>query len=222
MNKERLFFKDKARERIMILAISIAFIQLFETCTKDGTEAVSYEITGQLYSGCPKQPASNKEIRLHMLQANNQGSSLIAITTTDNAGHFKLKASYWDAILICDNQYIATLRRENISNIEIHINALTFLKVNLNVSNPYSTNDTLFIKSQQHGEYIAKVPGPFNSGFLLNDSSYAFDKGFVLNNSNYTQIPEIYYFINNYTLYPDTAYINANLCDTSTVTLEIN
>src|SRR4051812_24919858 len=97
--------------RVGVTGLTICFGFLFlESCHKESSVAASYEITGRVYSGCPKQPAANKEVRIYMTQGASNGNSLIAGTITDNSGYFQLKASFYYEILVCDNQKVAMIK----------------------------------------------------------------------------------------------------------------
>ena len=203
-------------------------IFIISSCHKnDDWSGVPYEITGHLYMyGCPKLGYPNVKLELDWFAPGyftTGTGGKVASAITDSNGYFKLSGNdHHPALsLIMQNDIINNnIRPENLHDLEIYIHPSTTLNISLNVSNPYSSNDTLYVQAIDSLGYQLKLAGPFQSGFLYAVKNYMFNEVILQNNTLYNSEPSILCFLNNKS--PGIrSFINLNLCDTSTVIFDI-
>jgi hypothetical protein len=149
---------------ISIFIISLILI----SCKKDST---TYTISGKL------MPCGSTNINtqyLDLLQ-NTNGTTIIADTRTDVGGNFKFTFSATNtleplALRISPTGYTTIMENipvKNISDLNIYF-PVYHLIVNLNVTKPYTINDTLSIFLQDNGTPTGlRFVGPFTTGRLI-------------------------------------------------------
>lgn len=149
-------------------------VLLFSSCKKKNNEGPTYTISGHLYEDCNMQPVANTF--MDILQG---GSGFLTSTTTDNTGYFKLEfkdlVTDFQKIRIKDaggyNEIMLDIPwQTNIDNLLLYKNPTTNIQVSLNVINPHSVNDTLFIKDFKTITGFIQS-GPFTSGILFTSES---------------------------------------------------
>ena len=211
--------------------LMISLMIIFSSCHKnDPWPGEPYEITGHLYRyGCPKRGYPNVKLELgwsspNELYATSNGGGLVASAITDSNGYFKLSGNdhhqCLDLILNTYDDIHNCIRPENLHDLEIYMHPSTTLNITLNVTNPYSSNDTLFVQASDSLGKQLKVAGPFHSGFLYSVKNYTFNEVIFQNNPKYNTQTSILYFINRNSVGTHNN-INLNLCDTSTVVFNI-
>ena len=116
---------------------------------------------------------------------------------------------------------MSPISKENLKeNVDIYLQAITYLKIYLNVTNPHTANDTLTLISNDSLWQSVKIPGPFTSGYINSPALFYGSNDVAFSNSNYNSLRFIVYKINENGYVSNS--INFNICDTSSLTLDIN
>jgi hypothetical protein len=207
---------------------TLIFSLIFSGCIKE--EDQEHNISGRLFQGCTNQPIANKEIVIFQHASSNWigqvSGGIVGTTTTDNNGYFKLSFKSGNGnrlkIQTAAGAGFATLidgipGDKDLENVLVFYPAATTIKVKLNVINPYTAADTLFITNFSNLSSFQKVPGPFPNGLLYTALNYP-----IL---NYFYDPASYqeplrYKINNNNW--STKLLQLLACDTTRVTVDIN
>ena len=174
----------KKTNQFICKCLMIVSILLFQSCDgnrmgeDDPENGPSYEISGQLFQDCSKQPMANKPIDLFQEIQHNWDNStdggVLATTTTDTNGFFKFvfkdKNGGEESIRYQAgagyNEVLEKIpNRTSLDSLIIFNNPSTNIQVSLNVINPYTANDTLNIVNLNTNQWM-RIPGPFLSGIL--------------------------------------------------------
>ncbi len=161
----------------IILFIIVAI--LFTNCKK---EKVAYTITGQFLPCTGYNNTDNYEI-YQKKNGSKVNAEILATTKTDANGNFSFNyttSNLNDKLTLRQSsgfgysEIIAEINLGDISNLIIG-RPLYHLILSLNVTKPYTSNDTLFIRrATLYNPIDFKIAGPFTSGRLLSkiNSSY--------------------------------------------------
>ena len=157
------------------ILILISIILLVSNCKKEKTQRI---ISGQILNcnnGVGAPDFKNIEINLFQQKnGSNNKSKVLANTTTDSDGNFTF---YYNTENTYDKLKIRTssgfgffilledIPIEDIRNLKI-IRPSYNLVVSLNVTKPFTSNDTLFV-SKPDSNTIFKIVGPFISGRIF-------------------------------------------------------
>jgi hypothetical protein len=207
------------------LIIFVVVIMVLNSCHKDRF-IDPYQITGHVYRSCPKQPVTDAPIQLFKFKSGflTTQSDIITSTKTDGNGYFKLETNSGEILALAfsnGDEIIHDMKPESNIGLEIYQLSSTTLNIFLNVTNHYSSSDTLFIAASDSFGNQLTVVGPFNSGFLTAINNYQLKGNIVLNSMKYSSKPTISYHVNR-NANSAIADINLNLCDTSTTMFNIN
>lgn len=165
-----------------IVTICMAFMLQLTSCKKE-TDNNTYTIAGHLYVDCNLEPVKNYKIQLMVNHPNGSNMSdydMTVETTTDSSGYYKFefknKGDYPLVILYSAGAGYNIIMsgipaRVSLSELPLHINSSTNVELGLNVINPYSSNDTLYITDYRTNDYMA-IPGPFTSGKVYTAIDY--------------------------------------------------
>lgn len=218
----------------MLSGIGVIFLALilqFGACKDDiaWSDDNTYIIAGHLYTDCNLEPVANKKIRLEVIHPNGTYYSnydMTVETTTDANGYYKFefknKRDFPLEISCQAGTGYKTLMsdipaRISLDDLSLHMLSSTNIKVMLNVLNPYSANDTLFITDLRNNKYTP-FPGPFSSGPLYTASN------FPLNEEYYSgEQRAITWYLNHFNgVSHEKWFVIDKFCrDTVTVTVDI-
>jgi hypothetical protein len=211
----------------LTIIFSTLLLLFFTSCTKEDNK--EYSLNGKLFQGCTNQPLANKEIILDQRIGANwvlqTSGGEVARTTTDANGNFKFtyKAKNENDLRILvaagfgNSSIIEGIPgKKDLNNLVVNYSATTSIQVKLNVINPHSMTDTLFITDFNNPLVKLKIAGPFISGTLYTTN------GFGITNPNYenTNTVDLGYKLNNNNWIIKS--FNLKACDTSRVTADIN
>ncbi len=209
--------------------IFISIVALFTNCKK---EKVSYTIKGQVvlcFNGT-QTPQANKTIELYQQKnGTNVNAEVLSTTTTDNNGDFTFTyttTNLSDGLIIRESSgfgyynLIAGVPIININDMKIYYLGRYNLVVSLNVTKPYTNNDTLYVNNLKNLTYIKKA-GPFTSGRIYKEG----DVGFLEDRYYGGNKQTLYCGLNslsNFIFNKDFIIENSKLCgDTVYVSLDI-
>jgi hypothetical protein len=208
---------------ILIFGISI----FFASCTKDKDK--EYTVSGRIYEDCTNKSFANRQIKLRQLIAQNwslqTSGGEVGRTTTDVNGNFSItykpkNSSELRIQVPAGFGYSTVIERlpgeKDINNLNINYNATTAIQVKINVINPHTSNDTLFISDYRNLTIGLKIPGPFTSSILYTALNYEVLNSYVP--VNY-QFPLRYKINNNSWSIKDFQLVQ---CDTTRVSADIN
>lgn len=161
-------------KRVQHILLYFLFISVvFAGCNKNEPEPL-YFISGTLRSTCGGMPVPNTSIMLHYDSGVQHENTETHFTTTNAEGRFVFGYSTYfprhysvaiDAPHTVHNKLLRHIpSHQNIELGDVFIQQMSTLYIKLNVINPYSAADTLYIPYAP-GQIIT-VPGPFSSGYL--------------------------------------------------------
>lgn len=223
MENEKYFLKLK------ILALSSLFMS-FLACRKAFDlpgEGPTYTITGKLYQDCNMQPVANQKVDLFQEYSTGIGGvngGVLAETVTDSNGYFKFefkdKNGYTESVRIPAGLGYSKLlefipRNQSISNVNVFISLTSNIQVSLQVSNAYTSSDTLYITDFRDLSKKLKIVGPFLNGTLYTTNFFP-----ILNRSYSGNGESLGYKINNANWI--IQLFTLNNCDTTFVNVPIN
>ena len=214
------------------LVFICCYMLLLSACKDDNAGPTTYTIAGHLYVDCSQQPKSNFHLLLYQKGAYNPFTGVttggeLASATTDANGYFKFEfkdlkgseniiqyaagAGYNDAMI-----NIPT--KTSLDNLVVYINPTTNIQVKLNVINPHTSSDTLFIKDFNTIEGF-RILGPFYSGVAFTTTNASLPVMTFGSNNDYVN-----WYLHPYTGTAYTKYftIDKYCNDTVTVTIDIN
>jgi len=222
--------KNKTLYLNMYYLTLTSIILLFSSCKDDidsPGDGPTYTITGKLYQDCSMQSVANQAVDLFQEYSTGVGGlngGILAQTTTDVNGkftfNFKDMDGFTESIRIPAGQGYTKLlenipQNQSISNIDVFISLTSNIQISLQVSNTYTSSDTLFITDFRNLSEKLKVAGPFLNGTLYTAIN------FPILNKKYTGNGEsLGYKINNgnWIILPFTF----NNCDTTIINVPIN
>jgi hypothetical protein len=155
------------------LIIFIAIVTLLIACTKNSNK--EYLLTGRLMQSCDT-PAANRNGLIHFSGGGilNKPSTSLEFTT-DESGYFKVTHNrrFSEFTVRTSNNHpvleVYSLSGDNNDLGEVYINPFpTNFVIKLDVKNPYTENDTLFMRDFSSPDPLAEkfISGPFESGVL--------------------------------------------------------
>lgn len=186
------------------LIIILSLIVCFTSCKK---VKVSNSIKGQIvvcYSPTNQVSYANSKIELYQQNnGTNSKSQILATTTTDANGNFTFEYSTDnsnDNLIIRESSgfgfsnIMTGIPLKTMDNLKIYYSGRYNLVVSLNVTKPYTNNDTLYVANPKTLNYVKKA-GPFFNGRYYFESSvpvkpdpnYSYNTEnlrFVINNDN--------------------------------------
>lgn len=213
-------------KQIQIILIVCTIIIVIISCKK---EIKPYTISGFFFGGCPKQSLANQQIKLMYKKSSgmyyfNETSQIV---TTDINGYFTFTTnlkSWWIQVSGSEDVLYSSNSKTNVSNIEIYKGVSNAIRVYLNVIRPYTINDTLLLYHVRDSNgFSYRITGPFNSGFLLTTPNFTPNIAFYSNQDlDSIKIASIETAISNNWGKHTYSKFNFSLCDTSTVTINID
>lgn len=211
------------------IIIAAVFIISFSSCKKILSVSVpTHYISGHLYDKCGGVPVKNQGLYMHQNNL-DPNENTKGTTTTDSNGYFKLEyngnesSADFEIRYANSNYSVLILNGYNIINIDsakLYGISTANIVVKLNVTNPKTSNDTLFVNNLNNPGTILKVSGPFVNGTTVYTAS-----NFNLlvpryKNSQISTTIKMGYYINT----PPASYIDldAIVCKNNIVTLNVN
>ena len=209
------------------LIIAFAIILIITSCKKISniTEPERY-ITGYLYNDCSNTPIKNRGLYMYRNEPRGGRETTKGTCTTDSTGFFKMTYradngpeplevrfanSNYAIVYLPGNSIV------NIDNAKLYGVSTCNIIVKLNVINPKTSSDTLYINDYRNPSVNLKVAGPFTSGTLYTASNYnLLVPRYPINNLRLS-----YLFNNNNSTLVDK-YFNAQPCKDNIVTVDIN
>lgn len=206
------------------ILILVLLLLSFQSCKKDGP---TFIVSGRLLEDCSMKPVPNQSLDLfqeYLMGLDGRlNGGILAQTTTDANGNFsfEFKDEHGSTYSIRRpaglgyKKLIENIpQNQSIFNINVFKSLTSHIKVSLQVSNAYTTSDTLFITDFRNLSKKLKVAGPFLNGTLYTAEDFP-----ILNNNYAANIESIGYKINNanWTILPFTF----NNCDTTIINVPI-
>ena len=209
------------------LIIIIILISSLTNCKKIlSVSEPEHYISGHLYNDCNGIPIKNRGLYMYR-EAEIRGDETTKGTcTTDSTGYFKLdyKAlsngipleirfanSNYAIIYLTGNPIV------NIDNAKLYGISTCNITVKLNVTNPKTTNDTLYVNDYRNPAVNLKVAGPFTSGILYSAVNF----NLLVPNYPINNLRLSYSFNLNATTAVDK-YFDAVPCKNNIITIVIN
>ncbi len=213
-----------------IVTILLLILVITSSCKK---EKISYSLKGQIvlcYS--PTNQVAYKNAKIELFQQKigiDRKGEIIGTTTTDSSGNFNFTYTtnnITDKIKIRESSgfglsdIISGIPVKNIDNLKVYYSGRYNLVVILNVINPYTNNDTLFVSNLKTLTYLKRA-GPFVNGrvyteggvSLLEDPSYNGNKQTMSCGLNSLQnlIFNKEFIVSNNFLCGDTVYVTLDI-----------
>jgi hypothetical protein len=167
--------------KLPILLLTILILIGNSSCKKEADQ--SFSISGRVLEDCNMQPYANKEIfffqRVSANWALQTSGGELGSTTTDANGNFKFNYKPQNdndiriqaAAALGFNPLIENIpSTQDVGDLNFYRNPRYKLQVSLNISNPRSVGDTLFI-TDYSGIYYLKFPCPLTNGVLYTTAS---------------------------------------------------
>ena len=162
----------------LINLIIITQILLSTTGCHKNIDNGTYTIKGHLYTDCSKTPIANKPLTLELKYYNNNYPVYVDLckVTTDTSGYFEFKySSPAGGQLYIETSagfgfytYLDQIpQSKNIDSINIYERPSCSIITSLNVINPYTSNDTLYLNAFDGKYKNYKIAGHFVSGQIL-------------------------------------------------------
>jgi len=212
---------------LFLFCIALAS-SLLVSCIKE-SNGNTYNLSGRIFQSCTPTPLANREISFFQSISSNgvqtSGGDL-GSTVTDANGNFSFnyKSKNNSDIKIQlpagfgFNSIMAGIpANKNLENIVIRYGPKTTIQVRLNVSKPYTSNDTLQITDFSNLNQKLKITGPFVGGVVYNAMEFSFSD--LKYETGHNTI-DIGYKINNEAWKTKTFILIP--CDTSRVIVDIN
>lgn len=173
---------------------------------------ITYTIEGHLFGDCSKNPIEGLTLYLYV---DLQRGILKDTVVTDSTGYFKLQYNsssgvflyilyrtvFGDFVSIIENIPINT----TFWDFDLYRDPTANLNVYLDVKNPYTEFDTLGINNFTSEGF--RLPGPFNSGYILKiESAPLFDMRMKENNHYLASFLLPYKGATNFTYYTVSEY----------------
>jgi hypothetical protein len=180
----------KRKLYIPLILLITAFVNF--TCIKDKYRNRSFTISGHIYNDCSMSPDAFAPLELYQLSAGaitNQPGGTVATDTSDANGYFKFtytpkntrQLSIMTPAGFGYNSYLENLPvATNLENLEIIRDGITPVALSLNVIDPHSAGDTLFIQESYFNPF-RKIPAPVSPGTIvrgyIRSSRYEYNNG---------------------------------------------
>ncbi|MBK8846044.1 MAG: hypothetical protein IPO27_05485 [Bacteroidetes bacterium] len=202
----------------------IVVVSIFASCKNDGDTA--YIITGTVYQNSIAAPIPNKKVELYKEATTSfpyQPGKVIASTYTNNQGAFNIESNDQGIFTLQFSQTEKVIYNyksgDPLDGVLLFTKPLTNLTINLNVTNAYTSADTLFLLTTDAAGNQYKFGGPFTSGKLTTLSHYQFQTNVALNAGKYNTQNILGYAINRVKVIESTVDFNGTL--NAQVTLKI-
>jgi hypothetical protein len=162
-----LILKEKKMKHLLTIA---TLILLFTACNKNR----QITITGRLMQSCDV-PAANKEALIHIDGGGITAKPIVELPfTTDENGYFEVHhdeafSKFSVRTSAAHSVLEASIGEDNKALGEVYVNPFpTSFVIKLDVKNPYTEYDTLYMRDYSSSNSLAKkfIAGPFNSGVL--------------------------------------------------------
>ena len=209
------------------LIIGIALITMVGGCKKilNPSEPEHY-ISGHLYNDCSGTPIKNRGLYIYREGLRGAGETTKGTCTTDSTGYFKMDYRANNAgepleLRFANSNYAIVYLPGNpivnIDNAKLYGISTCSITVKLNVTNPKTANDTLYVNDYRNPAVNLKVAGPFTNGILYS----ALNVNLLVPNYPLNNLRLSYSF----NLNPTTAvdkYFDAVPCKNNIITIDIN
>ncbi len=217
-----------------IAIITLAVFTILSSCKKTSSSSDPvYTFKGVLYKDCSKTILANTPVALYDpiiyggLGLPYSGPTILGADTTDADGNFTIKYKITTGFfplahfLVNNSAVLYDVETgKNVDSTVVYKNFTTNVNVSLNVNNPYTSSDTLWVNDLTGNSTNVKIAGPFKSGLLYtannyrllmpnyqsSDTSNATKIGYKIANNNWT-------FSNKVIMHP---------CTNSNLTITIN
>ncbi|MBC7537076.1 MAG: hypothetical protein H7258_15405 [Ferruginibacter sp.] len=161
-----------------------ALCVLFCGCGKNDTTPTTY-VSGHLYETCGGAPVKNRGLYIYQLNAaigtiNTNILATGSTDSTDSTGYFKIPygtknpAARLELRLEGGNYAVIALpaNLQIIDSLKVYLHSTCNIVVRLNVINPFTNLDTLYINDYRNPGENLKVAGPFLSDILYSANNY--------------------------------------------------
>ncbi len=179
------------------LSSFVMLLMLLSACQKENKEPTVYTVSGRLIQNCTNPtPIANQEIRMYSESTFSVIPKIDKVTTTDEKGNFtfgytKVNGVNSSTTLVIDHvlRDLPALQCLDFGDISLQHNATAQLKIN--VTNPYTSNDTLFVQDQFSNNpsiYKMIVAGPFQDTVFAPQTTSFNSELFYLNGTQNAKI----------------------------------